>query len=270
MSIAPGRCHFWDVVRGTLMLIVVFAHGIQRCNGGRADNPLHLVIQCFQMEALMVVSGYVAAYSTKFSPLPYVKGKVRRLLVPYLLWVLPMLLCLIVAGKADFSISRLIHDLMYSNFWFLRTLFLIFMAFVGYRALERFSVAPALVLFFLLLSALSWIPGQRLTLHYGLYFIAGYVVHKMIPFEVTLGGPRWLSWIGRNSLAVYAVHWNLLFAYFPYKQLHLTCVWDSGINIYVRAFVLSFIWILVTVGIILVSNRMQALVRGGEFVKNTR
>ena len=46
------RSNFWDVLRGFAMLIVVFGHSLQVCNGGDPNNPLHLVIRYFQMELL--------------------------------------------------------------------------------------------------------------------------------------------------------------------------------------------------------------------------
>ncbi len=181
------RNAFWDSVRGALMLIVVFGHAIQRCNGMETDNPLHIFIRYFQMEALMFVSGYVAAYCNKFNSLQYLKSKCNRLLVPYLLWVIPIWGVLAAFGKLDFSFASFGHELGCSNFWFLRTLFLIFLALMGYCMLQKKSKIVAAVIFFFVAFGISKLPGQRLTLHYAIYFALGYAIHKIVPFEVRGG-----------------------------------------------------------------------------------
>lgn len=81
------RSDFWDVLRGFAMLIVVFGHSLQVCNGGDPNNPLHLVIRYFQMELLFFISGYVSEWSHSSSLGGAVWSKFLRLGVPYLAWV---------------------------------------------------------------------------------------------------------------------------------------------------------------------------------------
>lgn len=246
-----NRNSFWDAVRGVLMLIVVFAHAIQRCNGMDPTNPLHLVIQKFQMEALMFVSGYVAAYSTRFDWKKFLRGKSTRLLVPYLAWVIPVWLILVITHKVPFSGMSFAHELVCSNFWFLRTLFLIFLCFGVFKLIEKRSAVVGALVYFAGAYGVSLVWGQGLTFHYALFFAAGYAIHKLVPIGLRGGGNLCLNWVGTHSLAIYAVHWNLLFAYFPYRDLHLIWLYDNPLNIYLRAAILFVMWMVVTVGIII-------------------
>ncbi len=70
-----------------------------------------------------------------------------------------------------------------------------------------------------------------------------------------------MNWVGKNSLAVYAVHWNLLFAYFPYRDLHLNWLLDNGLNIYVRSIIVFVIWVAITVVCMACYSKVMAFVR---------
>lgn len=257
------RNEFWDSVRGALMLIVVFGHALQRCNGMDPNDPLQLFIRMFQMEGLMFVSGYVFAYSRVDDLGKYILSKVRRLLVPYVLWVIPGWLALALAHTIPLTPQSLLRELVQSNFWFLRILFLIFVAFVPYVLANKMrgSVFAGLVgipVSLGLAYGLSEVDGWNSTFHYAQYFSLGLALHLIYRKEIFAScGNKWLVWAGRRSLAIYAIHWNLLFAYFPYRRLHLEWLTNWGINLYIRTVMLFLLWTAITVAIILLYEKLR-------------
>ena len=257
-----GRNEFWDSVRGALMLIVVFGHALQRCNGMDPNDPLQLVIRTFQMKGLMFVSGYVFAYSRADDLGKYMLSKVRRLLVPYVLWVIPVWLALALAHTFPLTPQSLLKELVQSNFWFLRILFLIFVAFVPYVLANKMrgGVVAGLVGIPVSLGiayGLSEVDGWNATFHYAQYFSLGLVLHLIYRNEIFASlGNKWLVWVGRRSLAIYAIHWNLLFAYFPYRRLHLDWPTNCDINLYIRAVMLFLLWTAITVSIIFLHEKL--------------
>ena len=108
-----------DVARGILITCVVVGHAIQKCNGMYPTDYLQSVIATFQMALFFAISGYVACLSGKSASVGVLARRTRRLLVPYISWV--VLLC-IVKGS---DLNELPYKLLHSEFWFLRVLLLV-------------------------------------------------------------------------------------------------------------------------------------------------
>lgn len=219
------RNRLLDIIRGVLMLIVVFGHSIQRCNGMDPSNPVHLIIQAFQMEALIFVSGYAFFCSKQIS----IKGKliasIKRLLVPYLVWAVLGAMLIVLFAEGQFSVRWVSYELLTSGFWFLRVLFLIIALFTICFCLIKSKYA-SMVIFLLASWGMSFIPGQGKLFYYSLFFLAGAYLHIAFKYKLpnlSYNGRlvKCIEWCGANSLALYAVHWNLCFAYFPYRRLGL-------------------------------------------------
>lgn len=122
-----------DILRGLTMFIVVLAHAMQGSQTPGEESILWLrFIRPFQMPILFLISGWALAFS--FPPkshATFLRKKAERLLIPYLVWMFIFYLICIAGGGCSFSLSGLWHELMESDFWFLRVLFLIYFVIWG-------------------------------------------------------------------------------------------------------------------------------------------
>ena len=80
-----NRNRYVDVLRGMVILLVVFWHAIQGANHVDNNNSVHLVIQSFQMALLMIISGYVMGFSKiEGNYKSAIDKRVKRLQVSYI------------------------------------------------------------------------------------------------------------------------------------------------------------------------------------------
>ena len=263
MTMSAGkRADFWDVLRGIAMLIVVFGHSLQVCNGGDPTNPLHLVIRCFQMELLFFISGYVSGWSRPGSLGGALWSRFLRLGVPYLAWVVLFYLLHIVLVRDQFAVGTFLLDLACSGFWFLRVLLIISVFHCLWsRMCCRYAKFLSAIGIFGLSAWLSSFPGEEYLFRFVIAFAAGVLAHEtnILKFvdRISCNCP-FLKWVGRNSLAIYAVHWNVLFCHFPSWRLGLGRIIDNQDTslIYMRASVVCLCWLIYTCGFILLAKRI--------------
>ncbi len=178
---------FLDYFRGIAIIIVVLGHAIQLCYGA-ANDPLHSLIQTFQMSMLFVISGFSSGFSEPMKDSKkFLLGKVKRILLPYLVWTqFHYVLTACVSGR--YSVVAQIKSVLVSQFWFLRILFLMFLVYwafvVIYRVLHKLSsrllkvlIASAAVAILAIL--LSRIPGCGSLLNYLPFFVLGNLLYKL-------------------------------------------------------------------------------------------
>lgn len=82
-----------DVFKGLVILLVVVGHLIQgTLEGGGRQHPLYMWIYLFHMPAFFFCSGFLNKWieNTKSSYYKYFKGKITRILIPYLVWCVIM------------------------------------------------------------------------------------------------------------------------------------------------------------------------------------
>lgn len=121
------RNDFLDLLRGVAILIVVLGHAIQAnyISGRFLSIIWERVILAFQMPLFFAVSGYVLGFSFPNSkPQKFLLSKVYRLLIPYIAWATIHYMFLCIGGITELSVLRFIEELLVSDIWFLRNLFL--------------------------------------------------------------------------------------------------------------------------------------------------
>lgn len=125
-ALSKKRSQTLDVLRGVAILIVVIAHAMQYAVLPGEESLLWMrFIRPFQMPLLFLISGWALAFS--FPPRSnsvFLRKKIERLFVPYVVWMLVMYAISVLSGSGDFSIAGLWHEFVESDFWFLRALFL--------------------------------------------------------------------------------------------------------------------------------------------------
>ena len=135
-----------DTLRGLACILLVAYHvvGISPTTGLRLDDshPVRIVndaIAYLRMPLFSFLSGYVyASRPYRNDPASFIKGKARRLLVPMLIvgTLLAILQAVTPGTNAKALDWSMLHIVPVAHFWFLESLFLIY---VGIVALEHFG-----------------------------------------------------------------------------------------------------------------------------------
>lgn len=92
MDDTKERIHYWDNVKGFLIILVVFGHLLEQLPNGQA-GVIYKLIYTFHMPLFIFCSGYL----TNYSPQKIVK----RLLLPYLL--LQPVCCIFTSGEIQMT-----------------------------------------------------------------------------------------------------------------------------------------------------------------------
>ena len=180
-----------DVIRGVAILFVMLGHSIQANLLQGETSNLWLVIRAFQMPLLFLLSGFTAGYSypsKNEEHFGFIAKKVKRLLIPYIMWTLIhyVIVCWIPGEYRNFSLNGLIRELFESDFWFLRYLFMFF--FFMWIADELCKVIKYIPAAFMLLLVTSILPiidhipllEDSVNLMYWCYFVLGWFAYKFI------------------------------------------------------------------------------------------
>lgn len=184
------------------ILLVVVGHSFYGCG---YDSVFYTWIYSFHMPLFMFISGYLLRYETERKKTPlaetslygrdgFIFKKVKRLLVPYvvistLTFFPKTLLNSFAARPTDISLPEYIKMLIYPwdnviiFFWFLPTLFLIFLIAVYGARLQRYAKCPIQILLLCTLLAHLFNPVEDVkvlniggVVGYLFYFALGYYV----------------------------------------------------------------------------------------------
>lgn len=165
--VSSARRPYYDVLKGVLIFLVVFAHGIQFSGGADAaagqtfyDDPLFQAIYAFHMPLFVAISGY---FTYRAQDTATMRGKVgrrfRQLIVPVLAWR-----TLEYAYRALFlgiTLPAEEYLLGYAEaYWFLTVLFLLSVLAYANRKWADDSVMTVVAGYFLLF---------LVPMNYGLY-----------------------------------------------------------------------------------------------------
>ena len=165
-----------DTLRGLACILLVAFHVVGSETTGlrlRADHVLsdvNRVLVYFRMPLFCFLSGFVYAWRPyKGDALMFVKGKVRRLLVPMLLvGTLFAVLQAVTPGTNDKTTDwHLLHIVPVAHFWFLESLFIVFMV---TACLERLSFLSTPLRWLLIwMTAVALFIFTELPVYFGLY-----------------------------------------------------------------------------------------------------
>lgn len=243
-----------DVLKGVLIIIVVFGHALQLVNGG-TGNPLHNYIRSFQMEAFFCVSGYVYALSLGKGVLGLraIGNHARRLLVPYVVWVFLYWVVFHIFKHDGFPIRELGLSFVKSGFWFLRQLFIVILSFDLFFSVKISKLYRVVIPLSILLLT-SVVPGNREILHYATFFLLGFYLNyrNKTCTQTAMLGQGGVIWLGRNSLGIYAIHWNVLFCWIHNRIINFHSLVLAGWNIYLVALAVGMAWLLCTICLVII------------------
>lgn len=260
-----NRNELLDILRGLGILIVILGHSLQGANGGAIAGNFHRFILHFQMELLFAISGFSAIYASKRTFANAMKRHLLRLGLPYVTWVVLFYTAEIAFGFKPWDASDVFSRFYTSGFWFLRNLLFIYTAFEIYACRKSVSrlVAASVTIFIL-----SRIPEQGLLLYYLAWFVLGISVHllwrKTLP-KKTLSNPlpslisKPLCWCGKNSLALYAIHWNIFFAFLSCRLFNFSTLANGKLGFPLTALGLFMIYTAGSVIVIMLIKKLPLL-----------
>ena len=120
-----------DALRGLLIAIVVLFHAIQ--HGDYENNVLYNFLFSFQMPVFFAVSGFVnikESYNVED-----LKKKIFQLLIPFFVWA--VLSTFLKCENVSYFLDVLKHPDNGGSYWFISTLFIIFLIFMAIINVKR-------------------------------------------------------------------------------------------------------------------------------------
>lgn len=178
-----GERYLWaDCLKGILMVLVIIGHVIWFVYSDDHDsNHIYNLIYSFHMPCFMAISGWLAFRSGK----EYGGGislyirRFKQLMIPYLCW--SFIQALLLKG----NLFKIVYD-PNGYFWFLWTLFWIYVIFVKIRSVasrlnlneECFSIVSCLALMLIMVILDFRLFGFQFISYYFLFYYFGFVFHK--------------------------------------------------------------------------------------------
>lgn len=166
-----------DTLRGFACILLVAFHvvGVNSTSGLRIDSGLYRdvsdILAYIRMPLFTFLSGIVYAYRPfSGNPAPYLKGKLRRLILPMLTvgTLFAIVQSLVQGTNSSIAEWHLLHIKPVAHFWFIEAIFLIFLVMIPLEMAGAFKTRKgfAVVLAIALLLCLSKI-------RYGYFSVSG-------------------------------------------------------------------------------------------------
>lgn len=121
-----NRNQFLDILKGILIISVVFGHALQYGSGSLLlstgmywEHPLMRIIYSVHMPLFMGIAGYLSYFSLqKYSVLSYITRRWRQLFLPILVWATSLLCMKIILTGHIPHILQILTSIL-TTFWFL-------------------------------------------------------------------------------------------------------------------------------------------------------
>lgn len=205
-----------DVIKGIAILFVILVHSgaVKYINMFQYNWYTHFVyyLRTFDMPLFFMVSGFLFANSGKKPFNQVMKNKYDRLVVPYLVMSFITLAIRILApalfhrATADLG-DALIRIFFYGYwYWFIYTLFVLYVVFTLIRPFLSIRIACILIVLLIIIKEIPTPPIGLLKIHqasyFGAFFLMGYVIY---PYYEKI--KEWLSryYIIGIFLTLYAI-----------------------------------------------------------------
>ncbi|MEO8020904.1 acyltransferase [Polaromonas sp.] len=195
-----------DTLRGIACMLLVFFHTVGatpteglKLPDGHWLGTFNDMLAYFRMPLFSFISGYVYAFRPYQGNAPgFIKGKVRRLLLPLLTVGTFYAIVQTITPGANASVNNwwLLHVLPVGHFWFLEALFVIFLLVILLEHLKALSTVPSFALVWGASALLFALPGftnyfgVRGALYLMPFFLAGLACKR---FDIRGSVPRLLA-----------------------------------------------------------------------------
>ena len=221
-----------DNLKGILILLVVLGHSIQyRIENLCFDNTLWNIIYSFHMPCFFALSG-LFAYKVGGGYLSHIWRRIRQLFIPMILW---QFIYNLTSGYSV-DIMNLFNYLDCGTYWFLWTLFFIFLIWIASSFLSKIASVPFVITNLFIIAALFCIMIVLNYREHGFQYIAFYYPFYVIGYYIPRLINRNLSVYVLLSIAILwfigSLYWNMHNA--PTFLSFLTKVPSSLVNVSYR------------------------------------
>ena len=176
-----------DALKGFAMFLVVLGHSIIvypiNLHENNFFNNLYEFVSTFHLPLFFIISGYCFSYKDNYKQ--YITKKIKRILIPYLIFsLLNILLRILVpslVNKSDDFVTLLMNVIFNGGeYWFLYTLFMIFVFYPLLYKVNRNKVIAIILEILLLIASLLNIKVNMFCitplLKYLFYFNSGVLI----------------------------------------------------------------------------------------------
>ena len=179
----------WDILRGILILLVVVGHSVQDLQLRTSyDSSLYATIYnaiyLFHMPLFVFVSGYFSYSMTKRTFNETMKIKVKRLVIPWLVWSSFVMLVSLQSLNCNFiSIGQATYRIYAHYYWFLPCVFILSLSYYSILNFKKKMKWKILSVMILMIWVLSLIFNSRIPFNYLEYM---QISRQAIPFGLGL------------------------------------------------------------------------------------
>ena len=176
-----------DALKGFAMFLVVLGHSIIvypiNLHENNFFNNLYEFISTFHLPLFFIISGYCFSYKDSYKQ--YITKKIKRILIPYLIFSLLNILLRTLApslvNKSDDFVTLLMNVIFNGGeYWFLYTLFMIFLFYPLLYKINRNKVIAIILEILLLIASLLNVKVNMFCitslLKYLFYFNSGVLI----------------------------------------------------------------------------------------------
>lgn len=255
-DVLTGRPYYSqiDALKGIAVFLVVLGHSIILYPIDLHQNDICLFVfnwlSSVHMPLFFVISGFCFSYQGKYGP--YIRKKVKRLLIPYTVFnLIDMIPRYLFPGLVNRprGIEESLRKIVFNGgeYWFLYTLFIIFLIYPFMYKLVRGSRYKLLGSLFLLLAAKYYLPYSVFTLNsvinYLFYFSIGVLIkeifggniftvkfHPLKMFALTL--LLLIVWVA--LLRIHLPYTNTISALIGITTMYIIAQSDAVVNIFER------------------------------------
>ena len=158
------RINYFDVAKGITVLLMVFAHLLP------ASHVVKIAVYSFHLPLFFIASGMLIKNVNgieKYDFLTFVQKKVKRLLVPYVLYEILLVLIYAILDR-NFSFSSIVSQLISFNTifspvsaatWFLLCIFISqILLYISVKLLGNKNIIPAIIIYLLCVNYQLFFP----------------------------------------------------------------------------------------------------------------
>lgn len=139
----------FDFIKGVLIFLVVWGHGIQFFLGGGNNylhNPFYIWIYSFHMPLFIFISGYFALHTINKNFKECLYTRLYRLLIPALIWTIIRFLAINYNIVESEGFARSIYS-SFRGIWFLYCLFVLYVtANIVWKSKYKYHIALFLLI----------------------------------------------------------------------------------------------------------------------------
>lgn len=213
------RLEYVDVMRGIAISLVVVGHLLQ-FNGLATDNSVFEFIYSFHMPLFFAISGYITQKVTCIDSIDrliiYYKKKILSIALPFFVWTIFVNNYVLREEWIVLDWQRVIHSLMNPGLWFLKTLFMILIAYglgnfvynklCNKHKLYALLLSSLFIAFVILLIVYCGIEEKNLIM-FSFFFTGGAVI-SLFPSIEKLCLSDIVCFLAYLCFVILATHWK--------------------------------------------------------------